>query len=322
MFEVLVNTIVPLFALIGIGFVMGRGTLLPPAAARGVALMVTYVAIPALLFRSMAHADLRHNFDAAIVLTYFGVCAIIMGIALTVGRVLFGLGMAQLGIFSLGAMYSNSVLLGLPLVKTAFGDSGVVLLTKIIALHSLILLPLASFLVLFGRRGAEEAGRSAVVGSLRPMARALWQSLNNPVVLGLVAGLLWSLTGWDLPVPVERTCAMLSDAASPFALLALGASQARIPLVGNLGQPAVATAIKLAIHPLLVWLVASTFGGLSAEAIAVATVTAALPTGTNVYLLAQQYDCHVPVSASTVVLSTGFAALTLTIIVSLLKATL
>lgn len=314
MLEVLVNTIVPLFALIGIGFVMGRGTLLPPAAARGVALMVTYVAIPALLFRSMAHADLRHNFDAGIVLSYFGVCAIVMATALTAGRLLFGLGMAELGVFSLGAMYSNSVLLGLPLVKTAFGDSGVVLLTKIIALHSLLLLPLATFLIISGQRGG--------VRSVRVMSGALWQSLNNPVIIGLVAGLLWSLTGWDLPVPVERTCAMLGEAASPFALLALGASQARIRLAGNLGQPAVATAIKLVLHPLLLWLVASTVGGLSAEAIAVATVTAALPTGANVYLLAQQYDCHVPVSASTVVLSTGFAALTLTIIVSLLKATL
>ena len=303
-----VDIMIPTVALIAIGYLAPRAGRLTPAAADGLGRLVFSLGIPVLLCRSLAFQDLRAQADLRITLVYFGGCFLILVVSLLLGRRLLGLDRAESGLFGLSAMYSNSSLLGVPIVQAAFGTPGLVLLGKIIVFHSLLLLPATTLIVQLGR-----ADRSRVAG-------AVWQSiastLCNPIVLGLLAGAAWSLTGEKLWAPLDRVTDMLAQAATPMALLALGAMQG----AGGMRQirrVGVSVALKLLLHPALVYTIAIAWGGLSAEAVAVATITAALPAGMNVYLLAQQNGCYVRESTLAISVGTLLSMLSLSAVLQL-----
>jgi malonate transporter len=244
---ILISIILPVFGLILIGYIAGHTSILPAVAVRGIANATTYLMIPVLLFRSMVGDGTAPTMEPGIVISYFSGCLIILILAVASGRLLFRMRLDQLGVFGLAAMYSNAVLLGLPLVQTAFGPGGVILQTKIIAFHSLILLPVTTMLIALGRGQKGELRK--IIGP------ALKDTVSNPIIIGLVSGLVWSFTGLGIWEPLDRMTAMLSAAASPTALIALGAAQAQSSLrIGSELLEAMTVALlKLALHPLIVW---------------------------------------------------------------------
>jgi malonate transporter and related proteins len=309
---IFVSIILPVFGLILIGYIAGHTSILPAVAVRGIANATTYLMIPVLLFRSMVGDGTPRSMEPGIVLAYFGGCLIILVLALICGRVLFRLKLDQLGVFGLAAMYSNAVLLGLPLMQTAFGPNGVILQTRIIAFHSLILLPVTTMLIALGR--GQKGGFFKIIGP------AVKDTVSNPIIIGLVSGLAWSFTGLGIWGPLDKMTAMLSAAASPTALIALGAAQAQSSLRfgGELLEAMTVAILKLVLHPLIVWFLASRIAGLPPDAVAVATVTAALPAGANVYLQAHQFGCYVAGAVNAVMLTTLMSVISITLILSLL----
>ena len=301
MSQVLAITL-PLFALVGAGFLAVRTGLLAPVVVAGLGQLVFGLEIPAVLFRSLAGQDFSQGFDIRINLAYFGGCFLVFAASLMIGLFAFGLNRAQAGVFGFSAMYSNSSLLGVPLIQAAFGASGLALLGKIIAFHSLLLIPVATLVVASGQNG-----RASLAMALDRSVRA---TLGNPIVLGLIAGIAWNLTGLGLAPSVDRVTTMLSEAATPTALLALGGMQGAIGRQ-QIRQAGASVALKLVAHPLLVYLLASALGGLSREAIAVATITAALPAGMNVYLMAQRYDCYLAEATAATSLGTLLSVLSI-----------
>ncbi len=310
--SIFVNIILPVFGLIFIGYVAGRTPILPATAVRGVANVTTWIMIPVLLFRSMAQKGVAQSLDPGIVVAYFGGCVIILGLALVAGRLLYRLKLDELGVFGMAAMYSNTVLLGLPLIQTAFGPAGVVLQTKIIAFHSLILLPVTTVLIALGR------GHSG--GLLTAFLPAVKETLSNPIIIGLLTGLAWGLTGLGLWEPLDRMFGMLSAAASPTALIALGAAQAQAGLRfgAEISEALTVAVLKLMLHPVIVWFLCAKVAGLPADAVAIATITAALPAGANVYLQAHQSNCYVGGSVNAVILTTILSVFSITLALTLL----
>jgi predicted permease len=291
--------IVPLFAMICLGALVVRAGIVSAEAASGLGRLALCIEIPALLFRSLASQDLIDNLDLRISLAYLGGCLLVLLISVVLGRTVFGLNGSQAGIFGLSATYSNSSLLGVPIVQALFGAPGLLLLGKIIAFHSLLLLPACTLLVVLGRGGA--TGGAEGIGPALRSASA--ETVRNPIVIGLLAGAAWSCTGWGLTGPVDRIASLLSEAATPTALLALGGMLGPIRL-NQIRQASAAVVLKLALHPLLVCLLAFGIGGLPPMAIAIATITAALPAGMNVYLLAQHYDCYLAEATAATALGT------------------
>jgi len=304
----LFTVIFPVVALTAIGYGAGR-TIVPAGAVKALVNIVNYIEIPVLLFRALAHQDIVRDPQLGISAVYFAGCFGVLILALVIGRWGFRLKLDELGVFGMGAMYSNSSLLGIPLVQTAFGTTGLVLLTKIIAFHSLILIPVATVIV--------TVGRGDVQGVPAMMRSAITTALCNPIILGLLAGLAWSLAGWPIPGAIDHVLEMLAVAASPTALLAMGATQAHFRIGGHRAQVLTGAALKLVLHPLLVWGLAAGFAGLSREAVAVATVTAALPPGINVYLLAHQYDCAVGRAASTMIVASILSIVSVGVVLAL-----
>jgi malonate transporter and related proteins len=310
--SIFINIILPIFGLILVGYLAGKTPIMPAQAVRGIANATTYLMIPVLLFRSIIGDGTVPNMEFGIVLAYFSGCLIVLILALISGRLFFKMRLEQLGVFGMAAMYSNAALLGLPLMQTAFGTSGVVLQTKIVAFHSLILLPVTTMVI--------GLGRGQVGGLFKFIGPAVKDTLSNPIIIGLMTGLAWSYTGLGIWGPLDKMTSMLSAAASPTALIALGAAQAQssLRIGGELLEAMMVAILKLAVHPLIVWFLTAKVAGLPPEAVAVATVTAALPAGANVYLQANQFGVYVTGAVNAVMLTTLLSVISITLILGLL----
>jgi malonate transporter len=305
-----IEVVLPVFAVILLGFGFGRGGFLSAEGARGLGAFVYYAAIPALLFRSMAAASAGVGGSLGLLGAYFAGALAVFALSMAIGRLAFGLSLAEQGLMALSTGFSNSVQLGIPLVLAAFGDAGLVPLTIIISVHSLLLLSLTTVVV--------EAGRGRAGGALRMAQATAIAIAGNPVILSIVAGFLWRLTGLAVPAPLRHLIDLLAAAATPAALFSLGATLAGFRLAGDLAESLVVVAIKLLVLPVVVWLFATGIFHLGVLDTAVATTCAALPTGSNAFILAQRYNLYVARAASSVLISTALSIVTLGVLLAVL----
>ena len=301
------GNILPLFSLMLIGFGVGRAGWMTDEQVKGLTFFVFYLAIPALLFRTLGRGDILADLDVGILGAYFTAIFLAMGIAWATGRFLFGCSTEELPVLALGATYSNIVLLGIPLIYALFGEPGLLPILTIVSLHSLILLPLTMILIEVTRNGR---------GGLRhAVAGAFVAVFKNPVILSIIAGIAFNLTGMTLPGPVDRLATLLGGTSAPCALVALGATLSAYRLGGDLRESATLVVLKLLLLPALVWVLATQLFALPPLWVAVATITAALPTGVNVFIIAHQYQIYVARTTATVLITTAVSILTVTTLV-------
>jgi predicted permease len=305
---VLFGIVAPVFALIGMGAAAIRLRLLDAAALRGMNDFVFYLAMPSLLFRSMVTAPPLRLLDVA---GSFIVGAFLLFlVAVLLSRSLFRARLATSSVFALNAVFGNTVMLGVPIVDSAFGAEGVAYLLAVVAFHSGLLLPLATILI-----EADAGHGRSPLGVVRATLPGL---LRNPVVVCIVLALSWRATGLGLAAPVERLLFLLGAAGPPLALFCLGASLPKPEGLKGLGEIALASALKLVVMPALVaglaWL-----AGVQGTAFAVVVLAAGMPTGANAFLLARRFGTMMEASATTVVVSTGLSLLSLTVLLGWLR---
>lgn len=299
--------VLPVFALVLAGWASARFRVLSPEGVRGLAAFVFYVALPAFLFRTMGRGIDWGSVDWRLLFSYFGACAALYAAALPASRRLFGLGLGEAAVFAMGGVWSNMVLLGIPLTVAAFGERGVLPLMMLIAFDAVFMIPLTSILIEVGRGGRARG---------RAFGATLLQLARNPVILSTAGGVVWGLSGLGLPAPVERFAALLGGAAPACALFSLGATLASYRLAGKLNESAAIVAIKLVVHPLLVWTLATHVFAIEPLWAAVATVAAANPVGANVFILAQSYGVYVQRATSATLISTALAVASVGVLVA------
>ena len=300
--------ILPIFGLILCGYVLGRTPLFTKEGIASLGNFVFYLAIPALLFRTLGQAQIPDGIDYGILFAYFGACGVIGIGSARLARSQFGIRLDEQSMFGMATTFSNTVMIGIPLMATAFGGRGLIPLLLIVAVHSVLLMSVPMIVIEFAR-----GERGALTKTLRTTALAM---IKNPVIMSMVVGIGYRLVGTDLPVPIDRFIDLLGRAAPPCALFALGASLIEFKVAGNLAESLMATAFKLIGLPLLVWLLSVYVFELEPLWTVVATLTAALPTGANVFILAQKYDIYLQRAASTVVISTALSVVTLSILLA------
>jgi malonate transporter len=306
---ILLDIVAPIFGLVLAGTLMARTPLLTQEGVRGIGNFVYYAAIPALLFRTMASAHTPVGSDLALIATYLLSCTLVFAASLMSGRALFRDALGERAVMAMGAAFSNSVQLGIPLVLQAFGEAGLVQLMLIVSFHSALLITLSTVVIESAREGGHP-GRS--------LGLAVRAIVTNPVILAIIAGLVVAAAGWKLPGPVDRFVALLAGASASCALFSMGASMAQYRLGGNLGESAVTAVFKLAALPATAWLLGRYLFALAPLPLAVATICAGLPSGVNVFILAQRYGLAVERSVNLIVLSTLASLATLWLLLTLL----
>jgi malonate transporter and related proteins len=306
----ILNSVVPLFAVIFLGFFAGRAGFLGEAGIRGLGAFVFNFAIPPHVFRLMAETELDQITEWGFLGGYFMAQSAVFSTGLLLGRLIFKMRMAEMTIQAFGSAFSNGVMLALPLLLWLYGDAGGVPALLIITLDVIVFSSVTVLLELGQRRG----GRAG----LRVVAQAARAVLVNPIIMATVLGILYSLSGLALPAVLEQTLSFIGGAAAPSALFALGASLSLRRVTGSLGAARAMVACKLFLHPLLAWIASTYLLELDPLWRNAGVIFAACPVGLNVYVFAQHYEVAIETASSAILISTALAMLTITMLLLLL----
>lgn len=309
--EQLLDIVLPVFLLIAVGFGACRVGLIGGEAAAGIAPLVFVLLMGPLLFRAMARAEIG-DVSFGPTLAYYGASVALFAGVLALQVAARGRTRSDAAMHALTATFSNTAMVGIPIVSLAFGEPGLRLLMPIIALHALVLMTAATLIIELDRAGATGGSVRRSVG------RAALRSIVHPVVMPVLLGLAWHALGLPLSGPLDRTLALLAAAGPTMSLVMMGASLAHVGLGSTWRGAVVSSIVKAFVHPLLVWAVGAGVLGLAGLPLAVAVVAGALPVGGNVYLLSQRYGLDVGRVSAAVALSTLLSAASVALVLNLL----
>jgi hypothetical protein len=290
----------PIFAVIALGYAAAWVGLLDERTADGLSDFVFVIAIPALLFRTLATAPLPEAQPWYYWLAYFGSLAAIWALTMAVAARIFGLKGREASIAGFSAAQANTVFIGIPLVLRVHGEAGAVPLSLLLAVHLPITMTVATLLVERAEGGMADFG-----GMLRKLA-------THPLLIGIGLGVAWRLTGVTLPSPAMSVARLLGDAAGPVALFALGMTLRRYGAGAPPALVGVMNFLKLMLLPALVYVMAFHVLPMPPVWSSVALLFAACPSGVNGYLLAQRYQTGVALASSAIAVSTVCAVATMT----------
>ncbi len=296
-------TVVPVFGSVALGYALARGGLFSADSGRALVRFMYYLAIPAMLFRSLAAAELPATMPWAYLAAFYLPSLLIFALAMLLARRAFGWARHETGIAGMSAGYANMVLLGFPLTLSAFGPSAALPLFILLATQSALFFPLTTW-ALERRADGQRAAPLALV------RRAL-RLLLNPVIAGLLLGVAANLAGVEVPLPLDRLLAIIGAAAPGCALIALGISVAQYRLGGGYRDVTVLVVLKLLVHPLLVFLACHVFA-VPAAWMQVAVLLAAMPSGINAFIFASQYEVRQEAVSKAIVISTALSPLVVT----------
>ncbi|AXC48347.1 AEC family transporter [Paracoccus suum] len=302
----LFSVVLPVFLVLGFGYLVAWRGWMGADAVDAVMRFAQNFALPVLVFQSMARLDIGHGFDLALLAAFYAGAFVSFFAGWAGGRWLFRRSPEDCVAIGFICLFSNSLLLGLPLTERAYGPDSLAGNYAIIAIHSPLMYTFGITFMEFTR------ARGMRLSVSRVAWRALSGVLRTPLVMGIIAGLAVNLliqAGLVLPQGVWDAAAMMARAAIPAALFGLGGVLVRYRPAGDAGAIAMCCLCVLVLHPAVTYGLGRTFG-LDAPAMRSAVVTAAMPPGVNAYLFAAMYGSAQRVAASTVLIATLAAVLT------------
>ncbi len=308
--QIILDIIVPVFGIVMVGYLAARSGFFSDTANRGLSLFVFNFAIPPMLFRTMATTTLPDPIEWGHVLAYFGGGYAVWGLAMLVSRRGFGRDLLTGALAGMTAAFGNTVLLGIPLILTTYGDIATLPVFLIIAFHSPLFMTTITVLAEASRGQGNRLGPA-----LRNIGRGI---VTNPIVMGLLLGIAWNVFQLPLPKLVDVLAETLGRAALPCAVFAMGASLAGYRIAGALPEATVGLLLKLIGHPIAVFLLGTYVFQLDRLWRDVAVIMAALPVGVNVYLFAQRYETGTAPAATAILVSTALSVVTIAVLLFLL----
>lgn len=203
--SVILEVVAPVFGVMVLGFVAARLHWFDERAIGGLVRFVVFFAIPALLFRSLAMVELPVQIEWAFLLSFYVGSLAVYALGMITARYLYGWPAAVQAIFGMSAGFSNTVLIGIPVLLTAYGPDASLPVFLLVALHSPLLMPLTVALIqVTGRQSTD------VFARLRAASGDL---LRTPIITSVLAGLALNLLGLSLPTPIDRAAGLLAAAA-------------------------------------------------------------------------------------------------------------
>lgn len=309
--EPLLTVSIPVFGLIFCGYLAGYFGVLGRESSEALNRFVYYFALPALLFIFVARSPLDRIFYWPFLGAWGGSLAITFALTGVIGRLVYRDRLAIMGLRSMNASFANSGYMGIPLAITAFGEAAGLPAIIATALMSIVFISLTIALV-----EADISSQAHVGGIVRDVAVAL---AKNPLVVSVVAGALVPAFNIPLPLTLGKFFDLLSAAAGPCALFAIGLFVSGQSMRAGPSDAALITIMKLLVHPLAAWVLVSAVFDLEPLWATTTVLMAALPTGANCFVLAQRYNIFVAPTSSTILLSTVFSVVTVSLLLVWLR---
>jgi predicted permease len=294
--------VAPVFGLIALGCGAAQLRLVTERVGDGLAEYVFTLAIPFLLFRTIVDADLPATLPWGYWLSYFAGVAVCWGMASLLARRVFHRSPSESVIFGFSAGQANTVMVGVPLILKAVGPDAAVPLVLLLAIHLPVTMTVATFLF----EGAGPGGRrTAALRVLRSIA-------SHPILIGIAIGLVTRSFGAVPGGPLKTVVDLMAGSAAPCSLIAMGLALHRYGIRQEWRAALVITALKLILHPLIVYLAARYAFGLPIAWAQVGLLFAACPSGINAYLFAQRVKTGEAVASAAISLSTVLAVFSVT----------
>ncbi|MEZ5844524.1 MAG: AEC family transporter [Hyphomicrobiaceae bacterium] len=301
--EKVVVIVLPVFALIALGFLAGRFRWVSEATPKGLADFTFNLAVPAMLFRTMAVAHLPQVAPWKLWGAYFGSAFLIWMIATLNARLALRRPAADGAPIAMSSAFGNVVMLGIPLSLSALGTDAAGPIAVVVSLHTPVLWLVASLHMSLAAAG-EHRDRTSILATL------VADLMRNPIIMSIAAGTLWRLTGLGLAPVADRILVLLAQASVPAALVALGLSLVKFEIKGQAPTLVSIVVLKLAVMPVIAWLIATELLGLPPIAAGVVIIFAAMPTGANAFLFATKHQRAVNSASGAVALGTALSIAT------------
>ncbi|SFR05214.1 AEC family transporter [Poseidonocella sedimentorum] len=309
--QALIEIILPVFLVIGAGYVAHWRGVFPEAAVGGLMRFVQNFALPCLLFQAISTLDLGEAFEWRLLLSFYAgaFACFFVGMGLSI----FWLKRPPEDAVAIGftCLFSNSLLLGLPITERAFGPDALAANYAIIAVHAPICYGLGVTVMEIFRARRLALGGSITLKVLRSM-------LGNVLIIALALGLVINLAQVPVPGAAAEAVGLIARAALPAALFGLGSILAQYRPEGDTRAIAMVCAVTLLLHPAIVWSLGK-LTGLGPAGFRSAVLTSAMAPGVNAYIFANMYGVAKRVAASSVLIATAMSILSVTFWLTVLR---
>jgi len=287
-----------------VGYVTASVGWFDQVAIRGLTRFVFDFAVPMLLLRTISTATLPDVIPWDYLASYYLGTFIILLSGLGITRLLWQRTFSQQVINAFSSSFSNTVLLGIPIILLTFGDRAVLPLFIIIGTHGIIMVPLFTIML--------EMGKSGRAPIKTVIVRTSYGLCTNPLIIGLLSGLACNLFEITLWKPLDEMAKLLANSVTSCALFALGATLASFRKNIPWQEVPMIVILKTILHPVVVWGLATlVFRVKEVIWIQVLVLLAAQPTGVNPFLFASRYNVGQLVSSGAAFISTIFSIFTL-----------
>lgn len=305
--------LVALFAVVALGWVAGRLRWLGDNdPARTLSNAAFYIFIPALLFRTTARVDFA-TLPWGTLAAFFTPTLLMLAAVYAWqrrwnrrGR----LGAAAPSVRAISATFGNTLQIGVPLMTALFGEPGLSIHITIISLHALTLLTVLTALVEMDLARERRLKGEAQGHLLQTVANTARNTIIHPVVLPVLAGLVWNALLPPLPAVADEILLMMSQAVVPLCLVLIGMSLAYYGVKGAAKGAVVISVLKLLVLPAVVLAIGHWGMGLDGLALAVVVMAASLPVGSNALIFSQRYETLEAEATAAIVFSTFAFVLT------------
>lgn len=301
MIQTLLEVVLPVFVVIGFGYVSVWKGYFPVSGIDGVMRFAQNFAIPCLLFQAIAKIDIAASFNPALLASFYIGATAGFGLGFLAARLIFKRDVQDSIAIGFCCLFSNSLLLGLPITERAYGAGMLDASYAIIAFH-------APYCYLVGIT-AMELSLARGAGVLGAMRKVLTAITHNALFIAIVLGFAWNIAGFSIPQVMDDGLSLVARAALPAALFALGGVLVQYRPEGDKTQIAVVCCIALLVHPAITYGLGTTLA-LPPESFKPAVLTAAMAPGFNAYIFANMYGRAKRVAASSVLVATGASILT------------
>lgn len=294
------NATLPIFAVIFFSYWLKQRGFFPDGFTAGADKIIFKVFLPVLLFKDIAAGRITETFD----LKFFLFCAgstTVYFFAIWAGAELFLRDKSMVGAFTQGAFRGSLAVLGVAFIQNIYGDAG---LAPLMIVATVPLYNIYAVLVLTVRANKPRSG----TGVLRATLKGI---VTNPIILGILCGLPFSLLEIEFPAMVGKTIDLLAAPATPLALVSIGAGFEGAKAIQKLKPTLAAALIKLVLLP-VVFLPLACWMGFRDQALVAILIMTGAPSTVTCYIMAKNMDGDYVLSSSIIVLTTALSALTMT----------
>jgi malonate transporter and related proteins len=300
----------PFFGLIGLGFICGRLFDFGEQGLAWVNVFIIYIALPSLFFVLISKTPIAELLNYRFIACTVGATMIAFALSFAVGMKASGGNIPEAAIQAVAGSYANIGYMGPGLTLAALGAAAAAPVALIFVADTIFLFSALPLLMAVGRNDGQGIGRTA----LTALIRIVTHPFNVAVAIAVTAAAF----SWQPPAAIGRMATLLSGAAAPCALFALGVTVALRPMRRVAPELPALLVIKLIGHPLIVYLLLSMTGGFDRVWAFTAVLMASLPPALNVFVMASQYGVYVERASSAILIGTLTSVVTVTLLLWLI----